>query len=99
MTERRYTSQNLAGILAEALGLEAGGGRTDFSGNDREVLRRALDHASHPQTFGELLRVLEATKAPAVTLAAVRRRAAEHGELSLQDFALQYAKGGRPPRG
>ena len=97
MEGESYSSQNLAGILAVALGLEAGRGRVDFSGTHRETLRRALDHPSAPQTFADLLKILEQMDASPETVSAVRSRAEEVAEHSLQGFAQDFALGGEDP--
>lgn len=100
MEERAYSNQNLAGILAEALGLESSSGRTDFSGTHRGALRRALDDPSAPTTFAELLAALESASANPETIAAVRPVARAEPDAWLQTWARDWVKGLRqPPRG
>jgi len=90
--ERTYTNQNLAGILSLALGLEGGDSRASFSGTHRETLRTALEDASSPATFQDLLETLRQLEANPSTIRAVQEHAASHPERSLQEFAVSFGR-------
>ena len=94
-----YSNQNLAGILSEALGLESelNAGRGHFSSPNRETLREALDHASAPETFRELISTLAETEASAEVVKAVRRVATDRPAYALQEYARDFAEGRTTP--
>ena len=91
--ERQYTNQNLAGILCEALGLAIEGGRTDFSGSQRETIRSALDGPLAPSTFAELRAALDGADPNERLLAAIDEIVAGDARRSLQEFAASYRPG------
>lgn len=96
--ERRYTNHNLAGILCEAFGLASEGGRTDFSGPQREAIRAALDGPLAPATFAELRAALTQGQADERMLAAIDAVARGNERRSLQEFASSYRPGDAPAR-
>jgi len=98
MQDALYSNQNLAGILREALGLaHSAGGRTEFSSASRELLRRALEHESAPETLSELAQTLELMEVDDETIASVRSIAAKAPGKRLQAFAAEFAKSGGGP--
>ena len=90
MQEQEFSRPNLAGILSEALGLESGTGRGEFSGTSRSALRKALEHPTSPKTFPELCSTLAVLSSDGETVKAVRRLAQEEPERTLQQFARDY---------
>ena len=95
MQDALYSNQNLAGILREAMGLEAmSGGRSDFSCTSRETLRQALASDQQPTTFAELEQALIAMGIEGETLESIRKRQ-KGGIQNLQEFAAEFARTGR----
>lgn len=90
MQEQEFSRPNLAGILSEALGLESGTGRGEFSGTSRSALRKALEHPTNPTTFSELCATLTVMASDPETVKAVRRLAQEEPRRTLQQFARDY---------
>ena len=89
--DRKYTNQNLAGILCIALGLDDEG-RASFSSSHRESLRSALEDGQ-PETFAGLLQALRRGGAAAATIGAVATLAKRHPERSLEEYAATWGKG------
>jgi len=98
MHEALYSNQNLAGILREAIGLaHSTSGRTEFSSASRELLRRALEDTSAPETLADLVKTLESMEVDAETVGDVARFAQKDPGKDLQALAAEFAKSGKVP--